>query len=55
MNIVIISDLLEYIKNIDSNSIDLVVADYPFKIKNKKAYPKFIQDTIEEFTRILKK
>jgi len=57
MNFIIFinDDILNAIRQIPDETIDIVVADYPFKIRgDKKDYVEFIRRTGDEFFRVLK-
>jgi len=48
-------DCLETMKGMKSDSIDLIIADYPFNCQDgRKDYLKFVHNTAEQFLRILK-
>lgn len=48
-------DCLELIKGIEDNSIDFIVADYPFNIQDgRKDYVGFIKNINDEVYRVLK-
>lgn len=48
-------DCLELMKKLDNESIDLIIADYPFNCQDgRKDYIEFVKSTSDEFFRILK-
>ena len=49
-------DCLKYLPFLPNNSVDLIIADYPFKIKgeSREGYRKFVEATAKEFYRVLK-
>jgi DNA modification methylase len=55
LDTIILGDCLSIMPTLEENSIDLILADYPFNCQDgKRDYDKFIKDTIKEFYRILK-
>lgn len=53
---IIKGDCLKEMKKIKKESIDLIIADYPFNSQDgRKDYFKFVEDTSIQFERILKK
>jgi site-specific DNA-methyltransferase (adenine-specific) len=49
-------DCLELMKDIPNESVDMIIADYPFNAQDKiREYPKLIDETSKEFYRVLKR
>jgi len=49
-------DCIDGLKHMGDESVDLIIADYPFNCQDGKVdYGKFVKDTANEFLRVLKK
>jgi len=47
-----VNDIVDFLKTVDDETFDLIIADYPFRIKGN--YVEFVEKSAEEFYRTLK-
>lgn len=52
LNHIYTSDAIQFLKSLENNSVDLIIADYPFNCQDgRRNYLNFINETAIEFYR----